>query len=121
MVGIISILSRQAWLKALARPGGNVTGLTRSYQRTRRKAAGAAQGSGSQTYRVSRVLYESASPDRVLEVKELSRVAARALKIDYFNPGRYEMPDPISRGVFRCDEQAAPGCDSLRATEPATA
>ena len=65
-------------VESLARPGGNVTGITILYQRTRREAAGAAQRSRSQTC-PCRGSLRSGHSEPVREVKEVLPVAARAL------------------------------------------
>ena len=57
-------------VESLARPGGNVTGITNLTQRTRREAAGAAQRSGSQTC-PCRGSLRSANSGSVREVKEV--------------------------------------------------
>ena len=66
-------------IESLARPGGNVTGITNLVQRTRREAAGAAQRSGSQTCPCRGSLRVRPFRRSVREVKEVLPVAARAL------------------------------------------
>ena len=44
---LLPIRSRAGLIDSLARPGGNITGLTRLHPRTKRKAAGATKGSGA--------------------------------------------------------------------------
>ena len=68
-------------IESLARPGGNVTGVTNLIQRTRREAAGAAQRSGSQNCPCRGSLRCWPLRTVYVEVKELLPVAARALKL----------------------------------------
>ena len=83
-------------IENLARPGGNVTGVTHYSGRTRRQAAGAVQRSRSQTLPVSRFSYNPATPASALDVKEVLPAAARALRVDYSTLG-----DTSSRRISR--------------------
>ena len=73
-----SILSRQAWLTSLARPGGNVTGLTLLTRELGGKRLELLKEAVPKLARVA-VLYDPANPATVLEVKEVLPAAARAL------------------------------------------
>ena len=111
-----SILSRQAWLKALPVPAATSPAL-QTLPRTRRKAAGAAQRSRSKLARVA-VLYDPAVPGTVREVKEVLPVAARALGLTV-QPWEVRACGRFREGI-RCAEQAASGW-TLRARGPANA
>ena len=72
------ILSRRALIESLARPGGNVTGLTLLSRELGGKRLELLKEAVPKVARVA-VLYDPASPTGVLEVKEILPVAARAL------------------------------------------
>jgi len=65
-------------VKSLARPGGNVTGITNLSRELGRKRLELLKEAVPRVARVA-VLYQSTSPSSVLEVKELLPAAARAL------------------------------------------
>ena len=68
-------------IESLARPGGNVTGLTNLTGELGGKRLELLKEAVPKVARVA-VLYDPASPGSVLEVKELLPVAARALRVD---------------------------------------
>ena len=74
------ILSRQAWLKNLARPGGNVTGITTLSRELGGKRLELLKEAVPKVVRVA-VLYDPAIRVNVIEVKEVLPVAARALRL----------------------------------------
>jgi putative ABC transport system substrate-binding protein len=67
-------------IKSLARPGGNVTGITNLGRELGGKRLELLKEAVPKLARVA-VLYEPAIPDSVLEVKEVLPVAARALQL----------------------------------------
>ena len=67
-------------VESLARPGGNVTGLTNLSGKLGGKRLELLKEAVPKLARVA-VLYESATPANVVEVKEVLPVAARALKL----------------------------------------
>ena len=67
-------------VESLARPGGNVTGLTNFTTALGGKRLELLKEAVPKVARVT-VLYDSANPATVLELKEVLRVAARALKL----------------------------------------
>ena len=75
-----SILSRQAMLKSLARPGGNVTGPTNLAVELGGKRLELLKEAVPKLARVA-VLYDPTSPSSVREVKEDLPVAASALRL----------------------------------------
>ena len=74
------ILSRQAYVESLARPGGNVTGITNLTGELGGKRLELLKEAVPKLARVA-VLYDPATPANVLEVKEDLPVAARALRL----------------------------------------
>ena len=72
------ILSRQAYVESLARPGGNVTGITILTRELGGKRLELLKEAVPKLARVA-VLYDPAVPGTVREVKEVLPVAARAL------------------------------------------
>jgi putative ABC transport system substrate-binding protein len=75
-----SILSRQASLKSLARPGVNVTGLTNLPRELGGKRLELLKEAALKIASVA-VLYDPAISGTVLEAKEVLPVAARALRL----------------------------------------
>ena len=67
-------------MNSLARPGGNVTGITYLSQELGGQAAGASERSVPKLVRVA-VLYDPACPPNELQVKEVLPAAARALRL----------------------------------------
>ena len=101
-------------VESLARPGGNVTGLTNLGMELGGKRLELLKEAVPKLARVA-VLYDPAASGTVLEVKEVLPVAARALGLTASalggtSCGRF-------REGIRCDEQAAPGW-TLRAGGP---
>ena len=76
-------------IDSLARPGGNVTGITNLTPELGGKRLELLKDAVPKLVRVA-VLYESASPPNVLQVKEYLPPAARALKLT-IRLGRYEL------------------------------
>ena len=72
------ILSRRALIESLARPGGNVTGITHLARELGGKRLELLKEAVPKVSRVA-VLYDPANLGNILEVKELLPVAARAL------------------------------------------
>ena len=72
------IPSRQAYVESLARPGGNVTGLTNLSRELGGKRLELLKEAVPKVARVA-VLNDPADPSSVVEVKEVLPVAARAL------------------------------------------
>ena len=68
-------------VESLARPGGNVTGLTNLTRELGGKRLELLKEAVPKVARVA-VLYDPATPASVLEVKEVLPVAARALTVD---------------------------------------
>ena len=93
-------------VESLARPGGNVTGLTLLIGELAGKRLELLKEAVPKLARVA-VLYDPANPGSLREVKEVLPVAARALRVDYSALGG------TSCGRFRegicCDKQGAPG------------
>jgi ABC-type uncharacterized transport system substrate-binding protein len=71
---------RAGFVESLARPGGNVTGLTRLTRELGGKRLELLKEAVPKVARVA-VLYDPANPPNVLDVKEVLPVAARALKL----------------------------------------
>ena len=80
MVGAGSDPVKAGLIESLARPGGNVTGLTNLTRELGGKRLELLKEAVPKLARVA-VLYDPASPASVLEVKEVLPVAARALKL----------------------------------------
>jgi len=76
-------------VQSLARPGGNVTGITTLSRELGGKRLELLKEAVPKIARVA-VLYDAASPGIVLDVKEVLPVAARALGL-IIQPWRYEM------------------------------
>ena len=93
-------------VESLARPGGNVTGITNLNRELGGKRLELLKEAVPKLARVA-VLYDPASPASVLEVKEVLPVAARALKLT-LQPWEVRSCGRFRQGI-RCDEQAAPG------------
>src|SRR5262249_10126943 len=90
MVGVGSDPVRAGFVESLARPGGNVTGLTALNRELGGKRLELLKEAVPKLSRVA-VLYDPANPPTSHEVKELLPADARALKLTIlFNLGRYE-------------------------------
>jgi putative ABC transport system substrate-binding protein len=75
------------FIDSLARPGGNVTGLTNLSPELSGKRLELLKEAVPKLARVA-VLYDPALPSNVVQVKEILPVAARALKLTFYL-GRY--------------------------------
>ena len=80
MTGAGSDPVKAGFVESLARPGGNVTGITALSRELGGKRLELLKEAVPKLARVA-VLYDPPSPGRVLEVKEVLPVAARALKL----------------------------------------
>jgi putative tryptophan/tyrosine transport system substrate-binding protein len=88
-------------IESLARPGGNVTGITLLARELGGKRLELLKEAVPKLARVA-VLYDPAASSPVHEVKEVLPVAARALGLGGTSCGRF-------REGIRCDKQGAPG------------
>ena len=93
-------------VESLARPGGNVTGITLLSRELGGKRLELLKEAVPKLARVA-VLYDPATPPSVLEVKEVLPDAARALKLT-IQPWEVRAADDFDEGI-RCAKQAAPG------------
>jgi putative tryptophan/tyrosine transport system substrate-binding protein len=81
MVGLGADPVEAGLIESLARPGGNVTGLTLSNRELGGKRLELLKEAVPKLARVA-VIYDPANPGSVLEVKEILPVAARALRLN---------------------------------------
>ena len=102
-------------VESLARPGGNVTGLTTLAPELGGKRLELLKEAVPKLSRVA-VLYDPANPASVLELKEILPAAARALGLTASILGGTRS-ERFREGI-RCAEQAAPGCDSTCSAGP---
>ena len=93
-------------VQSLARPGGNVTGITQLGLDTSGKRLELFKEAIPKLGRVA-VLYESVNPSSVFELKEVLPVTARALRLT-LQTWEVKTADDFVR-VFAVDGQAAPG------------
>ena len=93
-------------VESLARPGGNVTGLTNLTRELGGKRLELLKEAVPKLARVA-VLYDPANPGSVLEVKEVLPVAARALGLT-IQPWEVRDCGRFREGIC-CAKQAAPG------------
>ena len=93
-------------VESLARPGGNVTGLTNLTRELGGKRLELLKEAVPKVARVA-VLYDPANPPSVLEVKEVLPVAARALGLT-IQPWEVRAADDFER-VFAALNKRAPG------------
>ena len=93
-------------VESLARPGGNVTGLTNLSRELGGKRLELLKEAVPKVARVA-VLYDPTSPASVREVKEVLPVAARALGLT-LQPWEVRSCGRFRQGI-RCDKQAAAG------------
>ncbi len=93
-------------VESLARPGGNVTGITNLSRELGGKRLELLKEAVPKLARVA-VLYDPSHPGSVLEVKEVLPVAARALRLT-IQPWEVRAADDFEK-VFAATEQAAPG------------
>ena len=117
MVGVGIDPVEAGLVESLARPGGNVTGITNLGRELGGKRLELLKEAVPKLARVA-VLYDPAIPSTVLDVKEVLPVAARALRLT-LQPWEVRAADDFDR-VFACDGQAAPGW-TLRGLGPANA
>ena len=101
-------------VESLARPGGNVTGITILSRELGGKRLELLKEAVPKVARIA-VLYDPAIPGSVLEVEEVLPVAARALGLA-IQPWEVRDADDFERGI-RCAKQGAPGW-TLRARGP---
>jgi putative ABC transport system substrate-binding protein len=90
MTGTGSDPIEEGLIQSLARPGGNVTGITNLNRELGGKRLELMKEAVPKVARVA-VIYDPSTPNSVIEVKEVLPVAARALKLTLFSFGRYEM------------------------------
>ena len=102
-------------VESLARPGGNVTGITNLVTELGGKRLELLKEAVPKLARVA-VIYEQANRTNILELKEVLPVAARELGLTV-RSSEVRNADDFERGI-RCAEQAAPGW-SLRTCGPA--
>ena len=93
-------------VESLARPGGNVTGITLLSRELGGKRLELLKEAVPKVARVA-VLYDPATPANVLEVKEVLPVAARALGLT-LQPWEVRAAERFRAGI-RCAKQGAPG------------
>ena len=93
-------------MQSLARPGGNVTGITLLNSELGGKRLELLKEAVPKLARVA-VLYDPASPNGVREVKEVLPVAARALRLT-LQPWEVRSADDFEK-VFAAPSKAAPG------------
>ena len=117
MVGVGGDPVEAGLVESLARPGGNVTGITNLAPELGGKRLELLKEAVPKLARVA-VLYDPASPGRAREMKELLPVAARALGLT-LQPWDVRAADGFER-VFAALGKAAPGW-TLRARRPANA
>ena len=115
MIGLGSDPVEAGFVESLARPGGNVTGLTNLARELGGKRLELFKEAVPKLARVA-VLYDPAIPASVLEVKEVLPVAARALGLTV-QPWEVRSCGRFREGI-RCAKQAAPGW-TLRVRGPA--
>ena len=96
-------------VESLARPGGNVTGLTTLTRELGGKRLELLKEAVPKLARVA-VLYDPAIPGSVLEVKEVLPVAARALGLT-IQPWEVRAADGFREGI-RCAEASSARMDS---------
>src|SRR3954447_769350 len=94
-------------VESLARPGGNVTGITNLSRELGRKRLELLKEAFPKVARVA-VLYQSSSPSSVLEVKELLPAAARALGLT-LQPWEVRAVDDFDRVFAEMGKQRPDG------------
>ena len=104
-------------IESLARPGGNVTGLTTLARELGGKRLELLKEAVPKVARVA-VLYDPANPGNVLEVKEVLPVAARALGLT-IQPWEVRAADDFDRVFAALNKQRPDGLYVTR--EPANA
>ena len=116
MVGSGNDPVEEGLVESLARPGGNVTGLTLLSGELGGKRLELLKEAVPKVARVA-VLYDPADPSAVLEVKEVLPVAARTLGLTV-QPWEVRAADDFEQGIRRA-KQAAPGWTLCARREPA--
>ena len=97
---------KAGFVESLARPGGNVTGITLLGRELGGKRLELLKEAVPKVARVA-VLYDPANPGSALEVKEVLPVAARALGLT-IQPWEVRAADGFEK-VFAATKQGAPG------------
>ena len=106
MVGLSADPVELGLVESLARPGGNVTGLTTLSRELGGKRLELLKEAVPKVARVA-VLYEPATPADVHEVEEVLPVSARALRLT-IQPWEVRAADDFEQGLCSA-KQAAPG------------
>ena len=99
-------------VESLARPGGNVTGLTNLSRELGGKRLELLKEAVPKLARVA-VLYDPANPANVLEVKEVLPAAARALKLT-IQPWEVRATDDFDRVFAALNKQRPDGLYVIR-------
>ena len=99
-------------VESLARPGGNVTGLTNLIRELGGKRLELLKEAVPKLARVA-VLYDPAIPSSVLEVKEVLPVAARALRLT-LQPWEVRAADDFEKVFAALNKQRPDGLYVLR-------
>jgi len=107
MMGTGSDPVRAGFVESLARPGGNVTGLTNLNRELGGKRLELLKEAVPKVARVT-VLYDPTVPDSVLDVKEVLPVAARALKMT-IQPWEVRGTDDFEKVFSAMDKQRPDG------------
>ena len=107
MMGTGSDPVRAGFVESLARPGGNVTGLTNLGRELGGKRLELLKEAVPKVARVT-VLYDPTVPDSVLDVKEVLPVAARALKMT-IQPWEVRGTDDFEKVFSAMDKQRPDG------------
>jgi putative tryptophan/tyrosine transport system substrate-binding protein len=113
MVGVGSDPVRAGLVESLARPGGNVTGLTRLTRELGGKRLELLKEAVPKLARVA-VLYDPASPPSLHEVKELLPAAAHALKLT-IQPWEIRAVDDFDKVFAALNKQRPDGLYALTA------
>jgi putative tryptophan/tyrosine transport system substrate-binding protein len=107
MVGLSADPVETGLVESLAHPGGNVTGITLLSRELGGKRLELLKEAVPKVARVA-VLYESANPQSVLEVKEVLPVAARALRLT-LQPWEVRAADDFERVFAALSKQPPDG------------
>ncbi len=107
MVGLSADPVETGLIESLARPGGNVTGVSLLSRELGGKRPELLKEAVPKVARVA-VLYESANPQSVLEVKEVLPVAARALRLT-LQPWEVRSADDFERVFAALSKQRPDG------------
>jgi putative ABC transport system substrate-binding protein len=113
MMGLGSDPVRAGLVESLARPGGNVTGLTSLFRELGGKRLELLKEAVPKLARVA-VLYDAASPPSLHEVKELLPADARALKLT-IQPWEIRAVDDFDKVFTALNKQRPDGLYSLGA------